>query len=414
MGKNPSVKNILIIGACGGVGRAFLLTLLRDRGRLGKLVLVDKQDPRDDDESRSFEKLKAEFLKTTVDADKGREEYLRLLNTHRIDLVIDLSVNETRAMLAATDRAGVSYINTGVANRLGENFSEVVLDLVHRKTPSWNAPHILCSGMNPGVVNMWVRRAIETSGVPRSIVHFEYDTGEPVDGGRPVISWSRETLLDEIVNDPAGYVEGRNKIRFIQPNPLKNRVSMEEVLRPIMSLPAYPRGFLLLHEENITLGHNYDVPSHFLFSLKTETMDYLEKVYDRNREVPLDTLALGDNRKILLKGEATVGVCLEYENTREYFFNTTPQGSVPGVSGSCRQVAAGLHAALWTMIEDRLEKRVYFVEDLLGTTCERLMLGNLPMQHVIVHHRGTEATEGDLCFRLSGGTDRRKYPSGNP
>jgi hypothetical protein len=35
------------------------------------------------------------------------------------------------------------------------------------------------------------------------------------------------------------------------------------------------------------------------------------------------------------------------------------------------------------MIEDRLEKRVYFVEDLLGTPCERLMLNNLPMQHVI-------------------------------
>jgi hypothetical protein len=159
---------------------------------------------------------------------------------------------------------------------------------------------------------------------------------------------------------------------------------MEEVLRPIMNLSVYPRGFLLLHEENITLGQEYDVPSRFLFSLKTETMDYLEEVYDGKKEIPLDTLALGDNGKVRLKGEATVGVCLEYESTREYFFNTTPQGNVPGVSGSCRQVAAGLHAALWTMIEDRLEKRVYFVEDLLGTTCEPLMMANLPMQHVVI------------------------------
>jgi hypothetical protein len=159
---------------------------------------------------------------------------------------------------------------------------------------------------------------------------------------------------------------------------------MEEVLRPIMHLPVYPRGFLLLHEENITLGHEYDVPSRFIFSLKTETMDYLESVYDKNKEVPLDTVALGDNRKIPLKGEATVGVCLEYENTREYFFNTTAQGAIPGVSGSCRQVAAGLHAALWTVIENPLAKRVYFVEDLLGTTCERLMMENLPMQGLVV------------------------------
>ena len=384
MVNHPFGKNILVIGACGGVGRAFLRTLHKDRGRLGKIVLVDREEPRVGEERASSRELNGEFLKTSIDVDKGRDEYLRLLKTHGIDMVIDLSVNETRAMLAATDGAGVSYINTGVANRAGENFSEVVLDLVRRKTDSWNAPHILCSGMNPGVVNLWVRRAIAAAGVPKAIVHFEYDTGEPLNGGLPIIAWSRETLLDEIVNDPAGYVEGRDKIRFIPPNPLKNRVSMEGVLRPIMNLPAYPRGFLLLHEENITLGQEYDVPSRFLFSLKTETMDTLEKVYDEQEKVPIDTLMLGDNRKIRLKGEATVGVCMEYENRREYFFNTTAQGDIPGVSGSCLQVAAGLHAALWTMIEEPLEKRIYFVEDLLGTTCERLMLDTLPMQHVII------------------------------
>jgi len=234
---------------------------------------------------------------------------------------------------------------------------------------------------------MWVRKAIEESGVPKNIVHFEYDTGESVNGGVPIIAWSRETFLDEIVNDPAGYVEGRNRIQFLRPNPLKNRVSMEEVLSPIMTLASYPRGFLLLHEENITLGQEYDVPSRFLFSLKSETMDYLEKVYDKNNEVPLDTLALGDNRKVLLKGEATVGVCLEYESTREYFFNTTAQGTVPGVSGSCRQVAAGLYAALRSVLEAPLQRRVYFVEDLLGTTCERLMMETLPVQHLVVPRR---------------------------
>lgn len=377
-------KNVLIIGACGGVGRAFLLKLLGERGRLGKLLLVDRQAPWVDDRVLPFQELNGEFLKMTVNVGKGQDDYLALLKAHRIDIAVDLSVNETRAMLAATNGAGVCYINTGVANRPGENFSEVVLDLVHRKTDSWNAPHVLCSGMNPGVVNMWVAKAIATSGVPKEVVHFEYDTGEPADGGVPIIAWSRETLLDEIVNDPAGYVAGRNKIEFLPPNPLKNRVSMEEVLRPIMNLRAYPRGFLLLHEENITLGQKYDVPSRFLFSLKTETMDYLEEVYDREKGVPLDTLAIGDNWKTRLEGEATVGVCLEYENTREYFFNTTPQGNVPGVSGSCRQVAAGLHAALWTVVEDPLEKRVYFAEDLVGTTCERLMMANLPVQHVVV------------------------------
>ncbi len=60
-----------------------------------------------------------------------------------------------------------------------------------------------------------------------------------------------------------------------------------------------------------------------------------------------------------------------------------------GVTGSCLQVAAGLHAAFRTVVEDPLEKRVYFVEDLLGTTCERLMMANLPMQHVVVSKKQT-------------------------
>ena len=111
----------------------------------------------------------------------------------------------------------------------------------------------------------------------------------------------------------------------------------------------------------------------------------MNKVYDQNKGIPLDTLALGDNRVIPLKGSATVGVCLEYEKTREYFFNNTAQGAIPGVSGSCWQVAAGLHSALWTVMADSLDKRVYFVEDLLGTTCEKLMIDNLPMQELVIH-----------------------------
>jgi hypothetical protein len=57
-----------------------------------------------------------------------------------------------------------------------------------------------------------------------------------------------------------------------------------------------------------------------------------------------------------------VGCVLEYENIRSTF-QYTVQGLSPG-EGSSRQVAAGLHAALWTVIEERLEN-VYFVEDLL-------------------------------------------------
>jgi len=86
-------RNVLVIGACGGVGRAFLRTLLGERGGLGKIVLVDKKEPWADDGSVSFRELNGEFIRASVDVDKGREEYLRLLRTYRIDIVIDLSIN---------------------------------------------------------------------------------------------------------------------------------------------------------------------------------------------------------------------------------------------------------------------------------------------------------------------------------
>jgi len=37
-------KHLLIIGASGGVGRAFLRKITKDRKSLGKLTLLDKSD----------------------------------------------------------------------------------------------------------------------------------------------------------------------------------------------------------------------------------------------------------------------------------------------------------------------------------------------------------------------------------
>ena len=69
-----------------------------------------------------------------------------------------------------------------------------------------------------------------------------------------------------------------------------------------------------------------------------------------------------------------------------YLFNTTRHESLPWVSGSCWQVAAGLHAALFTLLGDSLQNRVYFVEDLLGTSCERLIAENLSVRELIVDY----------------------------
>jgi len=379
--------NILIIGASGGVAGAFLKRIVRDRVHLGKLLLVDRFDRLLHDPFFPHRELSYEFLKADIDVRGARSAYLEIIEERGIHVVIDLSVNETRPMLQATDAMGISYINTGIANRKGKSFADVVLDVIKRKDGPWHAPHILCAGMNPGIVNMWVRKGIERFGRPASILHFEYDTGQPVQGWLPLITWSRETFLDEIVNDPAGYMEGRDKLRFLYPNPLKNRVDMREVLGEVMDLEEYPRGYLLLHEENISIAQHYDIPSRFIFAILPRTMTYLESLYNAKGAIPVDALTLGDNQKVILQGSATVGVLLDYGGRKVYFFNTTEHGRIQGSSGSCWQVAAGLHAALFTLLEDRLSDRIYFVEDLMGTSCERLVKENLPMKELLIKRR---------------------------
>jgi hypothetical protein len=379
-----SKLNILIIGASGGVARAFLKRIGRDRQSIGRLLLADRHEGLLRDAFIPHKALNYEFIKTNVDARNDLETYRTLLRKYSIHLVIDLSVNETRPMLEATDALGISYMNTGIANRPGEGFAEVVLDVLRTKDYGWHAPHMLCAGMNPGIVNAWVRQGIERFGVPRGIIHFEYDTGQPLKEWLPLITWSKETFLDEIVNDPAGFMEGKDRLKSLYPNPLKHRVEMKEILSAVVPLEQYPSGFLLLHEENITIAQRYDIPSRFLFAIDSRTMDYLETMYDKNGSVPLEAIWLGDNRETALKGSATVGVRLEYNDRQVYFLNRTQHEQIPGSSGSCWQVAAGLQAALQTLLQESLSDGIYFMEDLYGTLWEKRVAENLPKEELIL------------------------------
>jgi hypothetical protein len=381
MRKKP---NVLIIGASGGVAAALLRRVVKHRTQMGGIVLVDREESVLRDSGIPHRDVAYEFIKAGIDVKNNVKAYVQLLAAKDIDIVVDLSINETRRMLEITDAQGACYVNTGVANVPGENFAEVVLDIYRRKDAAWRTTHVLCAGMNPGIVNMWVRQGIEAYGVPEEVLHFEYDAAQPRDGWFPVITWSRETFLDEIVNDPAGYMEGRDKVRALYPNPLKHRFSMTEALRPLIALDDYPRGFLLLHEENITIAQRFDVPSQFLFAMDMKSMDQLETIYDERGEIPREFLALGDNKEVALKGSVTIGVRLGYRDRQVYFHNTTSHEQVRGCSGSCWQVAAGLEAVLTTLLTEHLEKHIYFVENLYHTGCKRAVLENLLTQQLIV------------------------------
>src|SRR5690606_35519432 len=291
--------------------------------------------------------------------------YAEMLRQFQVDIVLDLTDMDSVPVLNATDAAGVSYVNTAL-NDANCGVADMVAAVHPTREEPRRAPHILSSGMNPGAVNVWVSHGVDRYGVPDEIVHFEYDTSMAVDGWRPLITWSRREFLTETVWEPTGLVVN-GKLKMLRTNALAHREDMRPIMEPVVRLPEYPRGFLVLHEENVKLGQMLGVSSKYLYAIHPRTMSYLVKRYRETGRVLISDLEVGDNTTIPLEGSDTIGVCLEYPNRRVYYLHSLTNASVVGTNATCTQVAVGVYAALITMLHERLAPRVYFATDLYNT-----------------------------------------------
>ena len=167
----PKKCNLMILGASGGVANAVLHYMRNYRGLFGKLVLVDKNRKVLNDKFLDHPFLDYTFVHRKIDLPAEKAAYLALLKKHAITVVLDLTDMDSIEILEASDEAGVSYVNTAM-NDEEKTVKELVYDVYSRKRSFSGAPHVLCSGMNPGNVNMWVRHGIATFGRPKQIVHF--------------------------------------------------------------------------------------------------------------------------------------------------------------------------------------------------------------------------------------------------
>src|SRR3989344_2603642 len=251
---------------------------------------------------------------------------------------------------------------------------------IFSKRKKWNnARHVLCSGMNPGNVNMWVRHGIEKFGVPQEIIHFEYDTSMSRKG-KALITWSVHEFLVEDVRDPGGMVLGRDKGKLLYPNALAHQVDMKPILSAILKLETYPKGCPVVHEENVTIGFKYDIPSKFIYAVHPKTMEAMMKIYKKDKNIHIKDLQKGDNLTTILDGSDNIGVLLRYKNKKVYYFNSIANTSVVGTNATYTQVSVGVFAALFTLLFDKLKKGTYFVEDLYDTHYKYYMFDNLRVQ----------------------------------
>lgn len=367
------------------MARAFLRRLGGRRAHFGRLILLDKTDRVRRDHYLEHRRLDYRFVRHCLRFPQGNGYYRQLLRRYRIDIVVDLTDADTLPILKASDAAGVSYVCTSLNDAKRD-----VIELVNALHPAHprrcKAPHILCSGMNPGVVNAWVQDGVRRFGVPREIVHFEYDTSMAADRWRPVITWSRKEFLTEAVWERTGaVVDGAPLLK--PTNALQHREDLGPIMKPVLPLPSYPRGFLVLHEENLTIGRALGASSKFIYALHPKTMAYITRRWRSRGEVPITDLEVGDNTSIPLKGADTVGVYLDYPRHRVYYLHSMANRDVVGTSATCSQVAVGIFAALFTLLHERLPPRIYFVGDLYDTLYPHVLFCNMRVEQFVFTKR---------------------------
>ncbi len=399
--KSAGKKNLLLLGASGGVSNAFLHFLVHHRDFFKNLILLDRNDHVLHNIYIDHRRLDYTFIHKEIKLPEEKNAYLKILKEHKIDIALDLTDMDTIPVLEATNKAGVSYINTAMCDSKAI-VSKLVYDVYSRKEKIHNAVHILCTGMNPGVVNMWVRFGIEKFGVPNEIIHFEYDTSTEAARWKSMMTWSLKEYIIESIRDPSGLVLGRDNVKLLYPNALSHRVPMRHILNPIMDLPHYPQGFQVMHEENLSIGQKYNIPSQFVYAVDQRTMDFLITKYEETKHVTVEDLVLGNNTSEILNGADSIGVILEYGDKKVYYFNTAPNVSAVGVNGTYSQVVIGVFSALCTILFDHLHKGTYFVEDLFNSHYRYYMFDNMRVEEYVFkkHHESLKLLEYNPKIRL--------------
>jgi len=379
-------QNLLILGASGGVANALLQKFLYHRRLFNGLILLDKRKIFLDNKYIDHKKLDYIFINKKIILPEEEKSYLKLLKKHKVDIVLDLTDMDSIPVIESTNKAKISYINTAMNDEKSEVY-DLVSEILSKKEKLSNAPHILCTGMNPGVVNIWVKQGIEKFGVPKEIIHFEYDSSKIAEKWEPAVTWCLKEFLMETVIDPSGIMLGRDKIKKLLPNGLKNKQPMRPILAPIMNLDKYPYGFTVLHEENITLSNKYDIPSKFIYAINIKTMEKMMKIYRENKTITEKDLSHGDNSEKILLGSDNIGVLLNYGNRKVYYFNTMPNEAVMGTNATYTQVITGVLSAVFTLIFDDVKKGINFPEDLYGTCFRNYVFDNLRAQEFIFKKR---------------------------
>ena len=379
--------NFTLLGSAGGVAKSILSILnasANDKNNPihhiilhSTIYLIDHNQKDHSYYSTLFPHLfnKLVILSMDLHNTKRFSEHLIHSNTH---FVIDVSWADTVEMLECCNQLGVNYVNTALENRIvDENEEEYEgFPLMERlrifelnKDKFKNMKGIVCSGMNPGVVQwMAIELMKKSKETPLGCYIVEHDDSFYKDPSLAkaqgiYTTWSPECFLDEaIMSYPMLMKEKTPLFLYEDVYGLDFKVTLGDLTFD---------GSLMPHEEVYTLCKRFNMEGGFIYRVNEHTTnlirDHLDDV-DRVWDFPMVTL---DPSTHPLIGRDLVGVLLVYKDKELYMYNELHNDQIFQefkTNATYFQVACGLYASISSLLLDSLPNGIKYVDELLLET----------------------------------------------
>jgi S-adenosylmethionine decarboxylase proenzyme len=300
------------------------------------------------------------------------------LRSSKTTIVIDISNADTVEMLQCCNDLGVMYINSAFENRSvdeNENLEGFTLQERYKiyeshKQKFSNTTAIICSGMNPGVVQWMAVELISKTPdeIPKACYIVEEDTSfyedeSFADKGTIYTTWSPECFLDEAtLSYPAFIKQHTSLFMYKKVYELEFKVSLGE---------KQFYGCLMPHEEAITLGKLYNMETGFIYKINKHTTKLIKDNIDNLNDLWDKPMKVLDPAEAPLKGQDLVGVLLVYKDKERYMYNVLKNKEIFSkyqTNATYFQVACGIYGALATVLLDDIPQGIYYVDELLVKT----------------------------------------------
>lgn len=376
--------NITLLGSSGGVAKSILSILNK--------AINDENDPINNricnlelhlvDSHKKDQKYYKKYCPNLVDRIKLYEfssnnssKLINHLKKTDTDILIDVSYADTVDTLRICDKYGIVYINTALEsisvdnNKYYAGFSlqERYKVFESHRDEFQNTTAILCSGMNPGIVQWMAYEVIKNNSkkIPKGCYIVEEDTSFFEDESLAeketiYTTWYPEGFLDEAIYSYPNFMKNSEALfLYKKVYELEFKVTLDKKV-------FY--GCLMPHEEAITLGKMYNMETGFIYKVNDHTTNLIKSNLDNIDELWSHQMEVLDPEKSVLKGEDLVGVLLVYEDKESFMYNVLSNKDIHKkykTNATYHQVASGVYGALASILNDNIPRGIYYIEQLL-------------------------------------------------